>query len=290
MGDNSVSFEPVIIIGAGRSGTNLLRDILTKLPHVATWPCDEINYIWRHGNLTYPTDELKPTAARPAVKQFIQSKFQQIAKAYGAQYVVEKTCANSLRVGFVNEIIPNAKYIFIVRDGRDVVASALKRWQAPLDLRYIAAKARYVPISDIPYYGFRYLGNRLYRLTSSEKRLAFWGPKFEGMDTILQQEALPVVCAHQWRRCVERSEEDFQYIDATRILCMRYEDLVTEFHATIRKVSDFIDINVSTEQTSQLAQKVRSDSIGKWQQELPEATINQLNPVIDDVQKRYGYV
>ena len=39
---------PVIIIGAGRSGTNMLRDLLAQLPQFSTWPCDEINYIWRH--------------------------------------------------------------------------------------------------------------------------------------------------------------------------------------------------------------------------------------------------
>ena len=32
-------------------GHNMLRDVLTKLPGVATWPCDEINYIWRHGTV-----------------------------------------------------------------------------------------------------------------------------------------------------------------------------------------------------------------------------------------------
>jgi hypothetical protein len=31
------------------SGANMLRDVLTLLPGVATWPCDEINYTWRHG-------------------------------------------------------------------------------------------------------------------------------------------------------------------------------------------------------------------------------------------------
>ena len=44
----------VVIIGAPRSGTNMLRDVLTSLPGFATWPCDEINLIWRHGNRDLP--------------------------------------------------------------------------------------------------------------------------------------------------------------------------------------------------------------------------------------------
>ncbi len=59
--------------------------------------------------------------------------------------VVEKTCATSLRVEFVRAVLPDAKYVFITRDGLDAAASAMERWHAPLDLRYTAAKARFVP-------------------------------------------------------------------------------------------------------------------------------------------------
>ena len=44
-------FIPLIIIGAGRSGTNILRDSLCKVDGVVTWNCDEINPLWRHGNI-----------------------------------------------------------------------------------------------------------------------------------------------------------------------------------------------------------------------------------------------
>ena len=47
-------WSPLVIVGAPRTGTNLLRDLLTQLPGYGTWPCDEINYIWRHGNATHP--------------------------------------------------------------------------------------------------------------------------------------------------------------------------------------------------------------------------------------------
>ena len=52
------NIQKVIIIGAPRSGTNILRDVLTSFDGICTWPCDEINYIWRHGNAKYPSDEL----------------------------------------------------------------------------------------------------------------------------------------------------------------------------------------------------------------------------------------
>lgn len=52
-----INLTPIILIGAPRSGTNIFRDTIASLPSVTTWPCDEINYIWRHGNINYPSDE-----------------------------------------------------------------------------------------------------------------------------------------------------------------------------------------------------------------------------------------
>lgn len=282
-------FQPIIIIGAGRSGTNMLRDLLTQLPEMGTWPCDEINYIWRHGNITFPTDEFGPQHARLPNKQFIQHQFQQLAEQQKVPYVVEKTCANSLRVCYVDEIFPNAKYISIVRDGNDVVASALKRWHAPLDIKYIAAKARYVPFSDIPYYGWRYIGNRLYRLGSREKRLAFWGPRFVGMDELLRQESLPIVCAHQWKRCVERAEEDFQQIDLSRVFSIQYEHLVDDAHRSLSNLLDFLQIEVKNMTIAQLTQDIRPDSVGKWRTDLSDEIVAKIQPVIHGVQTKYGY-
>ncbi|HUT60609.1 MAG TPA: sulfotransferase, partial [Phycisphaerae bacterium] len=125
-----MNYSPIIIIGAGRSGTNMLRDMLTAFPGVGTWPCDEINYIWRHGNARYATDEFPPELARPRVRAYIRRAFDRLAARRGLSHVVEKTCANSLRVQFVRAVVPEARFIHIVRDGRDVAVSAVQRWTA----------------------------------------------------------------------------------------------------------------------------------------------------------------
>lgn len=148
-------YESVVIVGAPRSGTNMLRDMLIKLPGVGTWPCDEINYIWRHGNVAYHSDEFTVEMATPKVKSYIRGHFDRLVNSRGLDTVIEKTCANSLRIGFVDKVLPEAKYIFIVRDGMDVVGSALQRWTASLDLPYIMRKARYVPL--LIYHIMRYV-------------------------------------------------------------------------------------------------------------------------------------
>lgn len=281
--------KKVIIIGAPRSGTNMLRDVLTTLPGVATWPCDEINYIWRHGNVRYPSDELTPDMARPEVCGYIRRQFDWVVKKYKAHTVVEKTCANSFRVGFVNQVVPDAKYVFIRRDGLDAVGSAMKRWKAELDIPYLARKARFVPVSDLFYYGSRFFWNRIYRVFSKEDRLAFWGPKLDDMDTVLQQHSLDEVCALQWQRCVDKSAEFLETLPSDRWIEVGYEAFVTQPVQELQRVIEFMGMEITEEQAGEMVVDVSPRSIGKGRKGLGSA-VDRLMPLIHDTQARYGYV
>ncbi|MCO6439708.1 MAG: sulfotransferase [Nitrococcus mobilis] len=277
---------PVVIIGAPRSGTNMLRDVLTKLPSVATWPCDEINYIWRHGNVRYPSDEFTPAMATPRVQQYIRRQFDWVARRYNAQTVVEKTCANSLRVGFVDCAVPEARYVFIRRDGLDAVGSALKRWKATLDIPYLLQKARFVPPLDLPYYASRYFWNRIYRLISREQRLAFWGPSLDGMEALLARHTLEEVCALQWKRCVERAEAAFSAMPEGRVCAVSYEAFVRSPQAELQRIVEFLGLGVSNRTLTDAVAGVSALSVGKGRQELGDALARQVLPLIEDTQRR----
>lgn len=279
----------VVIIGAPRSGTNMLREVLTHVQGVATWPCDEINYIWRHGNVRYPSDEFTADMARPGVAGFIRRQFDWVSRKYGAWCVVEKTCANSLRVPFIDAVVPEARYLFIRRDGLDAVGSAMKRWNAPLELPYVARKARFVPIADLPYYGTRYLWNRLYRLWSRQERLAFWGPQLDDMDRLLQEHALDGVCALQWQRCVDAAASAFAGMPSDRWLEVGYEDFVRDPEGELERVLGFLGIEATQEQRRAAVAGVNSTSIGKGRAALDEEAVERLGPMIRDTMVRYGY-
>ena len=278
------AYLPVIIIGAPRSGTNMLRDMLVELSGVGTWPCDEINYIWRHGNVRYQSDVFTPEMAISEVQVYIRRQFQKISAALDLDTVVEKTCANSLRVGFVDKVIPDAKYIFIVRDGMDAVGSALERWKASLDIPYILQKARYVPPSDLPYYASRYLLNHLYRLVSREKRLSFWGPALDNVGELLDKYSLPEVCALQWKACVDNSERDFSTIPSENIIRIKYERFVREPVVEFARLADFINKPVPDSVNNFLKKSVKQNSVGKGRRALGEIEVKNLRPL-----ERYGY-
>lgn len=282
--------QPVIIVGAPRSGTNMLRDVLTSFDSVATWPCDEINYIWRHGNVRYPSDEIPAQRATPTIKNYIRQCFSGIRGKYNAGVVVEKTCANSLRVPFVDAIMPDAKYVFIYRDGIDATGSAKERWTAKLDIPYILEKVRFVPKTDLPYYGLRYFWARLYRFISREKRLAFWGPALDGMPEILQKHTLNEVCALQWQRCVDKSEEAFSAMPSDKVIRVRYEDFVREPTQELTRILQFIGKDVEPQEIAMAVKGVSPRSLGKGRKALGEEEVANLESLVGQTLKRYDYL
>jgi len=282
--------RPLIIIGAPRSGTNMLRDVLTSFDGIATWPCDEINYIWRHGNVRYPSDELPADRATAAIRRYIQQSFSDIQYRYNADVVVEKTCANSLRVPFVDSVVPDAKYIFIYRDGIDATGSAKERWTAELDIPYILEKVKFVPKTDLPYYGARYFWARLYRLISRDKRLAFWGPALEDMQSILKKHTLNEVCALQWQRCVDKAEEAFAGMPADTVVRVRYEYFVREPVSELTRIIEFMGWDIEAHKIAKAVEGVSPRSLGKGRQALGEAEVASLEALVGDTLKRYDYL
>lgn len=282
---------PVIIIGAPRSGTNILRDVLVSVPGYATWPCDEINLVWRHGNRSFRSDEFTAEMATPKVAEFVGRHFDRIGKRYGGATVVEKTCASSLRVGFVDRVVPDARFLFIHRDGMDVAASAMQRWHAPFDWDYTKAKLPYVPPSDLGYYGIRFVSNRLKARghdAAGDKQVgSWWGPKLDGQAELQQRHTLDELCALQWQRCVENSERDLASIDPTRVHRIAYEEFVKTPSDHLTEVLDFL--GAPREVDPSWVASVSMGSVGKGRASLGEAAVERLTGLVRPSLERYGY-
>jgi len=284
-----LEFQPVIIIGAPRSGTNMLRDMLVELSGVGTWPCDEINYIWRHGNVCHSSDQFTQEMATPKEQEYIRSQFGKLVYTKNLDTVIEKTCANSLRVSFVDKILPEAKYIFIVRDGMDVVGSALQRWTASLDINYVLQKARYVPPMDLPYYMLRYMAHRMYRLISRDNRLALWGPVMDNTDELLKRYNLTEVCALQWKACVNQAEHNLTRLAPEKVITIKYEEFVRDPVTEFSRLADFLNKDVPDTVNDYLRSNIKLDSIGKGRKILGEAGVKKLHPLIASTMDRYNY-
>ena len=213
----------------------MLRDVLTSQPGVTTWPCDEINLVWKHGNRHEASDELTPDHARPEVRHYIRDRFERLHRRDGAAVVVEKTCATSLRVEFARRVLPGATYVLITRDGIDAAASAMQRWHAPFDLRYSVAKARFAPPADLAWYGWRFAVTQLQRRTARGDGAVqdagvstWWGPRPHDFRELMRNHPLDELCAIQWQRCVEAAWRGLEGLPAEQLVTVRYEDFVAD--------------------------------------------------------------
>ncbi len=267
----------------------MLRDLLVSLPYFSTWPCDEINYIWRYGNRSFETDEFTRQMANHRSVKYIRDQFESQRKKEPDKTLVEKTCANSLRCGFLHEIFPNARFVHIIRDGRDVAASAALRWNASLDIGYLLKKARFVPKSDLLYYASSYLKARIHKLTSGKSRLSTWGPKFEGMQEVFANHSLPIACAIQWQRCVDAAQEQLSDVPSHQVLTIRYEAFTQNPAIEFEKVCQFLGSQPTKETVEEVVKSVSSRSVGKWKKQLSAEEIEEIERLVGDQLKRLGY-
>ena len=284
--------RPVVLVGAGRSGTNMLRDVLTDLEGFETWPCDEINPIWRHGNVQWPNDAIPPEKADRS-RRYIRRAFDRIWRETGRpKFIVEKTCANSLRLPFVDAILPEARYIHIVRDGVDVVASAQKRWRGEMELAtlpYYWAKLRYAPLADLPIYGWSFVKNRVAMATNSEKRMEIWGPRFPGMDAMREQGAsLDEICAQQWVACVEAADAALAAMPKDKSLTLQYEAFTTDAPTAVANILDFLGEQRSTDEIAHGIRNVSKRSVGKGRKAL-SGNVQKLMEIMRPALAQFGY-
>lgn len=277
----------IIIIGAPRSGTNMLRDVLTSLPGFVTWDCDEINLTWRHGNRDVPHDELTPRHARNEVRDYVRGRFERVRNRVPAATVVEKTCANSLRVEFVHRIKPEARYIFITRDGLDAAASAMQRWHAPFDLSYTLPKVKQAPITDLPHYGVRFLVSRWQRKGGGDHGHGWWGPKLQDWEHLTRTRPLDEVCLAQWRGCVDAAERGLAKVPAEQVYRIGYEHFVSQPQVGLRSLLDFLEEPARYDERAIAG--VTATSIGKGRAGFTDAERARLVAVAGQTLERLGY-
>lgn len=130
----------VVIGGAPRSGTTLLRTLLGRHPAIASLP--ETTVFLRRisppaeiaRRLGWPAAEIAhwQRSSRSQVA-FIERLAAEVRARSGKPVWAEKTPLNVLRFGFARRAFPRAKLVHILRDGRDVACSLRHKPFAKLD-------------------------------------------------------------------------------------------------------------------------------------------------------------
>lgn len=287
--------QNVIIVGAPRSGTNMLRDVLTSAPGFVTWPCDEINLMWKHGNLDIDHDEIPAERATPRVRAYLRKQFDSLAAKHSAEFVVEKTCATSLRVPFAAACFPAAKFVFIHRDGIDAAASTMKRWNAAFDLGYTLRKVRYVPPTDLPRHLASFAGKKLTQRRAGEAGSAdndllvstWWGPRPHDFRELQRNHPLEELAFIQWQRCVEQSADALADLPEDQVITVRYEEYVADPCEGTRRILEFLETPDRLDRTTM--SQVLTSSVGKGRGQLGDEAAGRVTQIGAETLRRFGY-
>jgi hypothetical protein len=124
------SARPIIVGGCGRSGTTLMRVILDTHPSICCGPESHLfppqrptarSLAKRFGMDEAVIDRLLRESRSQA--EFIDVFFGRYAAAQNKRRWAEKTPRNVLELDFIFEHFPHARFIHMIRDGRDTVCS-----------------------------------------------------------------------------------------------------------------------------------------------------------------------
>lgn len=274
----TINLLMLCLLGPARSGTKLVRDLLAKNSEIDKVPYD-VNYIWRLGNEDLSHDELTPGLLSPDIKNRI---IKNLGKYHqNGHFLIEKTVSNCLRIPFVRAVFPDAKFIYLYRDGYDVIESAYRQWMAPLDPGYIFKKALTFPITDAFGYALSYARSSIGKLISQDRgRVGSWGPRYRGIDEDLETKDILEVCAIQWSVSVMKALQGFSSVPPDCVISVSYEEFVRAPKKYLFLIAKFIGIEptffIDTIDVSHVSQR----NIGKGTLNLTAEQIGIIQPYI----------
>lgn len=300
--DSMLGAEMCFMVGSPRSGTTVLAEVLGHHPGIAQFY--EPYFLWEWKTGPGDDDRLDASAATEETKAFLRHEFDRYLSKSGCQIVFEKTPVNSFRIPFIREVFPEARWLHLVRDGRDATVSIHREWRRrhdmvssrnPLRLFGLARKM----VTRQPYWRNRFqavayeLRRRRSLLPASLmnkarwRGMAAWGPRFPGWYEALHEvNDLVEFNALQWRHCVEAVEADLAYVPDDRKLEIRYEDLVAQPEHVLSSIQRFMGL----EPLSGLGTGLETRSVGQWRSELSDAEKERVGQLLDARLRDLGYI
>ena len=277
-GELPVIERPIIILSAPRAGSTLLFETLAQAAGVHTIGGESHKLIesigpLRPGGGAVTSNRLTGKDATPAITAELRRRFAvQLRDRDGrppapgaATRLLEKTPKNALRVPFLLEVFPDARFVFLHREVRANLGSMMEAWRAGGWVTYRHLAGWNGPWSLLLPPGYEQLRDR----------------------------PLEEVVAFQWRTANEMILDDLASIPRERWTAVRYEDLIGDPAREVARLLEFTGLDMDPQLAAYLAKPLplsrhtktppRPD---KWQQDATE--IERMVPGLAAISTRLG--
>jgi Sulfotransferase family len=268
--------RPVLVLGCPRSGTSLLFEALRRSPELRSvqseghilW--DEYHHPRDRG---WDSDALSASDVTERERQYVYRAIRLFAR--GARFL-DKTPESCLRVGYLNELFPDATYVFLRRRAAANVSSLVEAWKArPRFVKYRLPE---------PLDGLGELSGNQWSFTL----IPGWRE--------LRHAPLEEICARQYVASNEAVLDARELVEEARWIDVRYEDVVAspldelgrlyarlglELVPDARKYAEALAGNISRTALSAPREE-------KWREQDAEA-IERILPLTADTERRLGY-
>ena len=189
-----------------------------------------------------------PASADPSIA--LPAAFGSIRALGGGSCLVSKRIANNLRIPLLHEIFPDARFVFLIRDGR-AVAKSLARvdwWE----------------------------GNHIWWFDGTPRD---W--RAEGKDPW-------ELCAWHWVKEAEAIEEGLTSVPPQQILRLRYEDLVRDASVRFEEIATFLGLRAVDRWRTSICSLPIHDRNTRTDHEDP-AIADTITAIQGPTLERYGY-
>lgn len=217
---NKYNFTPIFIIGCGRSGTTILGNTLSKHPEVKY--LNERRDLWHK---VYPQFNIwNQDTKNPQL--FASNQDVDITKSYllkklffreqvigKSSVLLEKLPINNFRLDFLHSTFPNAKYIYLRRNGLEVSTSIEKRIKK--------------------------------RNWFTGKKETLLNKHAEKINCKTEVETDFEKGMWEWKLSIDESNVFFKNLDNNKFIHLSYQDFIDNPSEELKNIFDFMNLNYS---------------------------------------------
>lgn len=271
--------RPIFVVNPPRSGSSVLFETLSQAPDLFTIGGESHGLIEGIPALGMParswdSNRLDASDADPEVVAELREAFLAELRdrngrrpPQGRIRMLEKTPKNALRIPFLAKAFPEARFVYLHRDPREVLASMMEAWES----------GRFNTYATVP--GWRNKLNWSLLLTPGWRELS--------------GKPLNEVVAGQWAATTQILLDDLDAIPADRRFIARYDAFVASPQGEVRRLAKALDLGWDQELGESVplsGHTVSAPEAGKWKKREAEimAVLPGLKDLIDRAEKAAG--